>query len=50
MDRTERQKLGIKRWLEAGAIGTLEYGTGVGIRITKSRSLKEWEKFIGQNR
>lgn len=30
MDRTERQKLGIKRWLEAGAIGTLEYGTGVG--------------------
>lgn len=36
MDRTERQKLGIKRWLEAGAIGTLEYGTGVGIEIIKA--------------
>lgn len=30
MERTERQKLGIKRWLESGAIGTLEWATGIG--------------------
>ena len=30
MDRTERQKLGIRRWLEAGGKGTLAWCTGTG--------------------
>ena len=30
MNRTERQKLGIKRWIDAGGKATLVYGTGVG--------------------
>lgn len=34
MNRTERQKLGIKRWIEAGGHGILAYGTGVGKTYT----------------
>ena len=30
MDRTERQKLCIKRWLEAGAASTIVASTGFG--------------------
>jgi superfamily II DNA or RNA helicase len=30
LDRTERQKLGIKRWKEAGCRATLQWATGVG--------------------
>lgn len=30
MDRTERQKLGIKRWLSASGRGTCVYSTGFG--------------------
>lgn len=30
MDRTERQKLGIRRWLDAGGKGTLSWCTGAG--------------------
>ena len=34
MNRTERQKLGIKRWIESGGHGILAYGTGVGKTYT----------------
>lgn len=30
MDRTERQRLGIKRWIDNGGIGVLEWATGTG--------------------
>lgn len=30
MDRTERQKLGVKKWINSGCKGTLNYSTGVG--------------------
>lgn len=30
MDRTERQKFGIKKWMEAGCRGTLNWATGTG--------------------
>lgn len=30
MDRTERQKLGIRRWIDSGGNGVLVYSTGVG--------------------
>lgn len=31
MDRTERQKLGIRKWQQSGGKGTLMYCTGFGI-------------------
>ena len=30
LDRTERQKLGVKKWIQAGCRGTLQWSTGVG--------------------
>lgn len=30
LDRTERQRLGVKKWIEAGCRGTLQWCTGVG--------------------
>jgi len=30
MDRTERQKLGLKRWIQAGGANTCIYPTGFG--------------------
>ena len=34
MDRTTRQKLGIKKWINANGRSTLVYGTGVGKTYT----------------
>lgn len=34
MDRTERQKLGIRRWIDNGGNGTLCWSTGVGYKNT----------------
>ena len=34
MDRTTRQKLGIKKWINANGKATLVYGTGVGKTYT----------------
>lgn len=44
MDRTERQKLGIKRWIESGGKGILEYGTGVGKTTTSLRLIQSMYK------
>jgi len=30
MDRTERQKLGLQKWINVGCRGTLAWSTGVG--------------------
>ena len=30
MDRTERQKLGVRKWIDSGCRGTLNWSTGVG--------------------
>ena len=34
VDRTTRQKLGVKRWIQSGCKGTLAYATGVGKSFT----------------
>lgn len=31
MDRSERQKLGVQKWVKAGGRGVLAWTTGVGI-------------------
>ena len=30
LDRTERQKLGVRKWIQSGCRGTLQWCTGVG--------------------
>lgn len=40
MDRTSRQKLGIKRWLDSGGIGSWAYATGVGKGFTSCMLIK----------
>jgi hypothetical protein len=32
LSRTERQKLGVKKWMEFGGRGTFVWATGVGIQ------------------
>lgn len=43
MDRTERQKLGISRWIKCGGNGVLNWSTGVG---NKCRSLEEFNELL----
>ena len=31
LDRTARQQLGVKKWINAGCRGTLQWSTGVGV-------------------
>lgn len=40
MDRNERQKLGIRKWVESGCKGTLSYCTGFGKTLTAIKGIK----------
>jgi hypothetical protein len=40
LDRTERQRLGVRKWIEAGCRGTLQWCTGVGINKNEVIRLK----------
>ena len=40
MDRTTRQKLGIKKWIDAKGKATLVYGTGVGKTYTAIMAIR----------
>lgn len=40
LDRTERQRLGVRKWIEAGCRGTLQWCTGVGVNKNEVIRLK----------
>lgn len=44
MDRTERQKVGIRRWIDGGGRGTLAWSTGLGKTYATILLIKELYK------
>mgnify|MGYP002772783655 CR=1 FL=1 len=46
MDRTERQKLGVQKWIDNRLRGTLEYATGVGKSYTAMMAI---QRFLAKN-
>lgn len=49
LDRTERQRQGVQKWINAGCRGTLQWSTGVGINKNGCRSLEEFNELLLTN-